>query len=457
MKKIFLFVLLLSVLSVAQSNSSKLAVWLTTSSVLSKDECKFLSEIIREGAENDLSGSMTVVKGKKSPADYHVESNVSKMGSWFHITVELYQSNGAQLLNSYSERSKDIDMVIENLQSAMSGFFNAVQNVGEESFESETIPSNEDNLQDISGSTDEESIMENQEAASAENAVEEPSPVIEIDFSNVQYQDDGKSGVLTPNGEDPGYSNYDKFVWSSVVTLGMDDDAKGSSGSRQIPLSYPMIRLGLSASVTYNDFWGSSLGLDDLDGDHDGYSIETKGADDLLHNYWGIGFDAGLGFLFMLNPNFGLHVEAAFGLRQGSGKSNMSVFLKWDDSDRKTESDDLEIEYSTSQMNIDMPIMARLAIPDVIYVEAGIMTSLCIQSEMEATIDSYWGRTPYSESDFNNFFELGLVAGLGVMKHIGSKALDLNFRFVLGLTSLSSEDASPKTMQVQFNTTFWFM
>ncbi len=249
MKKIFLFVLLFAVLGFTQNAAPTLAVWLTSSGSLTKDECKFLSEIIREGAERELSGSVNVIKGKKNPADFYVESSVTKMGSKYHIVVELRKTQGTELLNSYSSRTSDVDQLTDGLESAMAGFFDAVRAALVESAPAadavEPTPApvaqtlNEpadmggDGTVEDSSESAEESVGES--GASSEETVQEPvqepEPKIEIDFANVQYLDDGKGGVLKPNGTgDPGFNAYDTFVWSSVVTQGVGADG-GSSGS----------------------------------------------------------------------------------------------------------------------------------------------------------------------------------------------------------------------------------
>lgn len=238
MRKVFFFILLFAVLGMAQSAAPNLAVWLTSSESLTKEECKFLSEIIREGADRELSGIVNVVKGKKAPADFHVESSVSRMGSKYHIVVELRKTRGSELLNSYSNRTSDVDQLTDGLESAMGGFFDAVRAALAESASAadvvEPTPApvaqslNEpadmggDGTVEDSGESAEEAVQE---------PVQEPEPKIEIDFANVQYLDDGKGGVLKPNGTgDLGFNAYDTFVWSSVVTQGVGADG-GSSGS----------------------------------------------------------------------------------------------------------------------------------------------------------------------------------------------------------------------------------
>lgn len=255
MRKIFFFILLFAVLGMAQNTVPNLAVWLTSSESLTKEECKFLSEIVREGADRELSGSVNVVKGKKRPADFYVESNVTKMGSKYHIVVELRKTQGAELLNSYSNRTSDVDLLTDGLEKAMEGFFDAVKAVLAESVPvvedivepevlavpdelldqqelNEPVAEFDENEADAD-SVNVGNIDENvTEVVELEEVVQDSDPKNEIDFSNVQYLDDGKGEVLKPNGTgDLNFDAYETFVWSDVVTQGVGADGGPSGGS----------------------------------------------------------------------------------------------------------------------------------------------------------------------------------------------------------------------------------
>ena len=136
---------------------------------------------------------------------------------------------------------------------------------------------------------------------------------------------------------------------------------------------------GITVGITYNDYFSTKFGLDAIKPGKD-YKLSVSGADDLLSSFWGVGFKAGISCMFIASPYFNLRSDLNIALRQGTGKTNASVILDWKNSDKTDEKSDLEIEYSATQLNIDLPFLARVTIPGAIYFEAGPMFSFNVYS-----------------------------------------------------------------------------
>jgi hypothetical protein len=213
---------------------------------------------------------------------------------------------------------------------------------------------------------------------------------------------------------------------------------------------------GVFAGATYNDFYGTKFGLNNI-GSSDEYSLKVDGADDLLGNYWGIGVNAGFSGLFLFSQYVGLRADVGVAFRKGKGKSDVTVKLFWNDETRSPEKSDLEIEYSEKQLNIDVPVLLRVMVPDVMYVEAGPMASFNLYSKSKSDISDIYGSQEFEDEGDMNLFEFDVAFGLGTMRPVGKSMLDFNLRFVLGITPLNDSDDSPKTWQGQFNVTYWFL
>ena len=210
---------------------------------------------------------------------------------------------------------------------------------------------------------------------------------------------------------------------------------------------------GATIGILYNDFYGTKFGLDDIKHSNS-FNVSTDGAKDLLGNYWGIGFKAGMSGLLTLSPYFNLHGDLSFAFRQGTGKSNVSVTLSQKDKSKKS---NLEIEYSVSQLNIDIPILARAVIPNKLYFEAGPMLSFNVYSQNKTTITDVHGTETYEDNGSLSALEFDFATGFGITRNIGKSIFDINLRFVLGLTRLSDSENSPKTWQGQLNVIYWFL
>lgn len=213
---------------------------------------------------------------------------------------------------------------------------------------------------------------------------------------------------------------------------------------------------GVLAALTYNDFWGSSLGLDDLNESSKEYDVNVSGQDDLTGNYWGLGGNIGLSALYMLMDNVGLHADVVLAYRRGTGKSDVDVVLEWKDSSKKKEKDHLQIDYSFEQLNVDVPLMVRMLFNKNLFVELGPMMSFNFYSSEESTVEDDYSKKQYSNDDVCKSFETDAVLGVGFMRKLDRKLIEMSLRFVLGLTPLSDAEDSPKNWQGQFVVTLWF-
>ena len=213
---------------------------------------------------------------------------------------------------------------------------------------------------------------------------------------------------------------------------------------------------GIFLGLTYNDFYGTKFGLTKIGSSND-YTLDIDGADGLLGNYWGLGINGGVSGLFLINPYLGLRADLGVAFRQGKGKSDVTVKLFWNDESRSPEKSDLEIEYSEKQLNIDVPVLFRAMVPNIMYVEAGPVASFNLYSHNKSVVSDEYGTQTYRDDGGMKVFECGASFGIGTMRYIRKSILDINLRFFLGITPLSDADDSPKTWQGQFNLTYWFL
>ena len=213
---------------------------------------------------------------------------------------------------------------------------------------------------------------------------------------------------------------------------------------------------GITAGITYNDYFSTKFGLNDIKPKKD-YNLTISGADDLLNNFWGVGFKVGMSGMFVASPYFNVRSDLSLALRQGTGKTNASVILDWKDSGLEDQKSDLEIEYSAMQLNIDLPFLARVTIPNVIYFEAGPMISFNVYSKSESKITDIYGTEKFEDKGGLKAFEFDIAAGIGISRSIGKSMLDFDLRFVFGMTRISDSNDAPKTWQGQLNITYWFL
>ena len=213
---------------------------------------------------------------------------------------------------------------------------------------------------------------------------------------------------------------------------------------------------GISVAATYNDFYGTKFGFGNLNSGDD-YTLKVDGVDDVLGNYGGFGANIGISGLYLFTPRFGLRADLMLASRRGSGESDITVRVVWDDESRLPEKSDMELEYYVRQMNIDIPLAMRVMLPKSIYAELGPMMSFNLYSKTKFSVTDIYGTEEYREHGLFNTFEFDVLAGVGVMRYIGKSILDFNLRFVLGVTPLSDAKDSPKTWQGQFNIAYWFI
>lgn len=213
---------------------------------------------------------------------------------------------------------------------------------------------------------------------------------------------------------------------------------------------------GAFVAATYNDFYGTKFGFENLESGDD-YTLKVEGADDVLGNYWGVGGNIGLSGLYLFTPFFGLRADLGVAFRRGSGKSDVTVKVYWEDVARIPEKSDLEIDYHVEQLNIDIPLAMRVLLPGMIYAELGPMMSFNLYSKCKFDIDDEFGTQEIRETNTFKVVEFDLLTGVGVMRPVGKSILDFNLRFVLGITPLNDADDPPKTWQWQFNVAYWFI
>lgn len=212
---------------------------------------------------------------------------------------------------------------------------------------------------------------------------------------------------------------------------------------------------GATLGLIYNDFYSTHFGLNNVKHSSE-YNVTVDGSDDLLSNFWGVGFKAGFGGLFIVSPYFAVRGNLEFAFRQGTGESDLSVVVSKKDSEGSRKSD-LKVEYSVTQLNIDLPLLARVSIPKAVYFEVGPMLSFNVYSNSKAEITDIYGTETYEKSGDLSAVEFDIVTGVGFTRSIGKSILDFDFRFVIGLTRVSDAKDSPKTWQGQLNITYWFL
>ena len=181
-------------------------------------------------------------------------------------------------------------------------------------------------------------------------------------------------------------------------------------------LSFAQVHVGGHAAVNYGTAWGD--------------------AEDIP---WGLGFNAGIAAKLGLNDMIAVVPEADVSLRRMS--------------------DD---DQTWSTWAIEIPVLARINVMPQLYLEVGPQIAFLLSSELEQ--DFGFGSQTVdlgsSEIDALNTFEFAIDAGAGfsVMPQ-----LDVNFRFVLGMTSMidskklgSQDDEAAKNLQLQVGATYWF-
>ncbi len=465
LKKIFsyslafllLFPCLLCAKSVAVSETQ------ASSDLLSSPEIQYLTAVLREEATRVLPASQdwTVLSRENMVesynADFKVQTQISKFGSSLVINAEMYESSSNTLVASYTGKGATIEDIETIIKEQSPAFFQKLIELNANNASSATndgaaalgvvvppqeqanaFPATSDSV--VVGAATQDSTV----ATVSDTAAQVPAAT-----SNVVTADSTQ-----PKPEAAATAAKDTTKATSEVKEENKEEKVAETKTEQ---NKPKrVWVGITAGVTYNDFLDTKFGLDRIP-QGDDYSVTVEGADKLLDNFWGVGFRAGFGFMFLFNDFFNLRGDLNIALRQGTGKANSSVIVSWDDEDYDDEKNDLKLEYSATQLNIDIPLLARVSIPNAIYFEAGPMFSFNVYAKNKVTIKDYHGTKTYEEKGGLKAFEFDIATGLGVMRHIGKSILDIDLRLIIGMTRISDSKDSPKTWQGQLNITYWFL
>lgn len=201
---------------------------------------------------------------------------------------------------------------------------------------------------------------------------------------------------------------------------------------------FAQVHVGGRAAANYGFQWGADA-IDELDG--------------------GLGFNAGAAVKIDILPMLSIVTGLEADLRRVAGKE------EYDDYDYYM-GQEIRVNYSNEvSMNmwyLDVPVLARLNVIPMFHADLGVLLGLKLAANMhQEKTASAMGRseTRSKDTDFSkdcSLLDAGLVAGVGVSPIPGM--LDVDFRFVLGLTTLDKDgDASVKHMRMQLGATFWFM
>jgi hypothetical protein len=434
-----------------------------SSDLLSSPEIQYLTAVLREEATRVLPASQdwTVLSRESMVesynADFKVQTQISKFGSSLVINAEMYESSSNTLVASYTGKGATIEDIETIIKEQSPAFFQKLIELNANNASSATndgaaalgvvvppqeqanaFPATSDSV--VVGAATQDSTV----ATVSDTAAQVPAAT-----SNVVTAD---STQPKPEAAATAAKDTTKAT-SEVKEENKEEKVAETKDGQNKP---KRVWGGITAGVTYNDFLDTKFGLDRIPQGED-YSVTVEGADKLLDNYWGIGFKAGFGIMFMFNDFFNLRGDLNIALRQGTGKANSSVIVSWDDEDYDDEKNDLKLEYSATQLNIDIPLLARVSIPNAIYFEAGPMFSFNVYAKNKVTIKDYHGTKTYEEKGGLKAFEFDIATGLGVMRHIGKSILDIDLRLIIGMTRISDSKDSPKTWQGQLNITYWFL
>ena len=260
--------------------------------------------------------------------------------------------------------------------------------------------------------------------------------------------------VIAPQVEEP-RAKVDS-VYAEQDSVKVPADTVKDTATAEVASKAKRFWGGVTAGLFYNDFHSTNFGLKNIKHRSE-FNVSVNGSDDLLNNFWGIGFKAGMSGLFIVSPYFSVHGDFTLALRQGSGKTNLSVLLTKKDSESVKQKSDLKIDYNVKQLNIDIPVLARVSIPKQLYFEAGPMLSFNVYAKSKVDVADIFGIQTYEQNGDFSAVEFDLATGFGVTRNVGKSILDFNLRFVLGLTRISEVEDSPKTWQGQLNVTYWFL
>ena len=365
----------------------------------------------------DCEGSCLAETGKNIAADYVAQARISQFGKSLAITAEVYETASSKLVASFVGKGETVEDIERIIKEQAPAFFQKARDNAFNASKYDNTPKNEDAIKTNKSATEQESAKADETRQKAEVAYAEL---------------DGKKVTAKPTED----SSAQKAAEEAT-----ENKAKSFWG-------------GIVAGVIYNDFYSSHFGLNNIKNET-GYKHTVDSDEDLLSNFWGIGFKAGFGGLFIASPYFGLHGELGLAFRQGTGKTNLTITLS--DKDKAEKKSDLEIEYTASQLNIDIPLLVRVTIPSAFYIEAGPMLSFNVYSKSKSKITDIYDTKNYETKGDLKAFEFDVAAGLGITRNIGKSILDFDLRMVFGMTRISDSKSSPKTWQGQLSVTYWFL
>ena len=365
----------------------------------------------------DCEGSCLAETGKNIAADYVAQARISQFGKSLAITAEVYETASSKLVASFVGKGETVEDIEKIIKEQSPAFFQKARDNAFNASRYDNTPKSEDAIKANKSAKEQQAVKADKTRQKADTAYAEL---------------DGKKIAAKP-AEVPSKQK--------AAEEATESNAKSLWG-------------GIVAGVIYNDFYSSHFGLNSIKNET-GYKHTVDNDDDLLSNFWGIGFKAGFSGLFIASPYFGLHGELGLAFRQGSGKTNLTITLS--DKDKAEKKSDLEVEYNASQLNIDIPLLARATIPNAFYIEAGPMISFNVYSKSKSKITNILGTETYEVNGGLNAFEFDIAAGLGITRNIGKSILDFNLRMVFGMTRISDSKDSPKTWQGQLNISYWFL
>ena len=437
---LLLFPCLVSAKSIAVSETQAL------NDLLTAPERLYLTDILREEAVRALPADQdwTIMNRENfaatNSADFVVQTQISKFGNSLVISAEIYESSSNKLVASYTGKGASVEDIETIIKEQSPAFFKKILDPSSNNVEQPVITADGATAPAI----DTAAAIATQEpivATVTEPVVQEP--VAEAPTDTLQPK---------PESVEPKPAISKKAVPETVPAV-KEEKTVAEKPAQDFPKRFWG---GVTAGVTYNDYFSTKFGIDNIKPGKD-YNLKISGADDLLKNFWGVGFKAGLSGMFMVSPYFNLRSDLNVALRQGTGKTNTSVILFWKDADKNAEKSSLEIEYSAMQLNIDLPILARVSIPNANYFEAGPMFSFNIYSKNKSKITDIYGTEKFEDDGGLKVFEFDLAAGIGICRNIGKSMLDFDLRFIFGMTRISDSNDAPKTWQGQLNITYWFL
>ena len=447
--------------------------------LLSSPERLYLTDVLRDEAIralppeqgwNVMSRENAVASNS---ADFVVQTQISKFGSSLVVSAELYEFPSNRLVASYTGKGATVEDIERTIKEQAPDFFKKILDAPESNVQQPIITADGAAAPPLPGTTSETpvatvstemNIAQVPDSSSAmvnDTTMQKPDSIAAIDTTQTKPDTVAASDSTQAKPDTVAAADTTQTKPDSVATADTTQTKptqKEEKSVEQKPAQDKPKRFwgGITVGVTYNDYFSTKFGLNDIKPKKD-YNLTISGAEDLLKNFWGVGFKGGMSCMFVASPYFNLRSDLSVALRQGKGKTNTSVILSWKDSDKADEKSDLEIEYSAMQLNIDLPFLARVSIPNAIYFEAGPMFSFNVYSKSESKITDIYGTEKFEEKGELKAFEFDLAAGIGIARSIGKSMLDFDLRFVFGMTRISDANDAPKTWQGQLNITYWFL